>query len=101
MEENLDLLARQAKNNINIIDIKPLDVDNKFGTFKLSVRYEFQWRPKEANTPHWTKSCMVIDMVHFGESIKDKYGIDEFSVGDAITMALLSAVKKARKELER
>lgn len=53
MEKSLDGLVRQAKNNINIISLVPIDED------KVAVLFEFQYRPKAGASPHWVKSCVI------------------------------------------
>lgn len=85
--ENLDSLARQAKNNINILSITPVTSDDGGATLSVSISYEFQYRPKAGAAPHWVKTC---DMVEPG-LITDQNWVRQYVV---------ERVREARAKLE-
>lgn len=62
MESNLDKLALQARNNINILSVEPLSRKNSEDgmTTMVAVSYEFQYRPVPGASPHWVKTCDII-----------------------------------------
>lgn len=89
MEKNLDWLAVQARNNINILSVSPLSqsTSNSGKTSMVSVAYEFQYRPMAGAQPHWVKTC---DIVMFNKLV------DEDSVRDYV----INKVRAARSVLE-
>lgn len=56
MENDLDGLVRQAKNNINILSVTPISDDS------VVVHFEFQYRPRAGAQPHWVKTCKIVPL---------------------------------------
>lgn len=81
MENNLDSLVRQAKNNINILSVVPFDENSTM------VHFEFQYRPKAGAQPHWVKTCEIIP----NKSLDSE---------DALRNIVIALVKIARAGLE-
>lgn len=61
MERNLDVLARQARNNINILSVGAVESDNGGETLSVCISYEFQYRPRAGVQPHWVKTCDIVN----------------------------------------
>ena len=60
MEKNLDVLARQARNNINILSVTEVESDDGGETLSVCISYEFQYRPRAGAQPHWVKTCDIV-----------------------------------------
>lgn len=100
MEEYIKFLVEQTKSNINIIDVTPSDNDPDMRN--VTVRYEFQWRHAEGKSPHWTKSCAMLDLDGLRRVAIEGFKIDEKNVSDDILVIwwILMVVREARKKLE-
>lgn len=61
MEKNLDVLARQARNNINILSVGAVESDDGGETLSVCISYEFQYRPRAGAQPHWVKTCDIVN----------------------------------------
>lgn len=101
LEEYIKFLIEQTKNNVNIIDIRP--VDNDPDTKNVTVRYEFQWRHAEGKAPHWTKACTVLNLDGLRRVAVEGFKIDDRKVSDdaLVVWWVLMVVREARKELEK
>lgn len=87
MERNLDSLARQAKNNINILSVGPVESDDGGETLKVCISYEFQYRPRAGAQPHWVKTCEIVNP-------------DLITTPDWVRQYVINRVKEARAGLE-
>lgn len=87
MEKNLDVLARQARNNINILSVGAVESDDGGETLSVCISYEFQYRPRAGAQPHWVKTCDIVSP----RSIVNSDWVREY---------VISRVQEARAGLE-
>ena len=86
--ENLTSLAKQARSNINILNVSQVVNDDGGETCSIAISYEFQYRPKAGAAPHWIKTC---DLVNPDLAMSDPEWIRNY---------VLEQVKKSRAVLE-
>lgn len=87
MENNLDSLVKQAKNNINILGVNQVENDDGGETLAVCISYEFQYRPRAGVQPHWVKTCDIINP-------------GAITGADWVRSYVLGRVKEARAGLE-
>lgn len=81
--EKTSSISQIAKNNINILEVKPYKDD--IGGFRAVVHYEFQWRDPRNNNHRWSKNFLDVP-----------YGLNE----QLPYQDILRVVRNARAELE-
>lgn len=87
MESVSSSLASQARNNINILSVSVMETDTGGEVLSACVCYEFQYRHRAGATPHWVKTCDVVNP-------------SRFKSGDQLRAYVVEQVREARAELE-